>query len=195
MCWLVRRRIAKTLLRLKSMYQYRIHNQPTDVVLQKEIVLYMKMAKWYLKLHGKKKCPFAYDSAIACYRAAAALDHAEAQYCICKLKVDEGKFRADLQASGVFDSASNAREMTDAYQEAHAFLSAAVAHKHIQAQRLLGLCYINGWGEPVDKNKGFDLIIASIEQEGSWDRVQKIFTTLNVNNVTFLSELFQRRKQ
>ncbi len=152
------------------------------------------MAKLYESTIGKKKHPFAREQALACYRAAAALDDAQAQFIVGQKLLEEARLREELQASGIFASDANATYLTILYNDAHGFLLAAEKHQHIKAKRVRGLCYINGWGVPVDKNLGFDLVVASIEQENSWDRVQKIFAELGINQSSFFSELFQHRK-
>ena len=83
--------------------------------------------------------------------------------------------------------------MRELYKEAHAFLLAAEKQDHIKAKRIRGLCYINGWGVAIDKDMGFDLVVASIEQENGWDKVQKIFKELGVKQSSFFSELFRHR--
>ncbi|MDP3706030.1 MAG: hypothetical protein Q8R24_08995 [Legionellaceae bacterium] len=195
MCWFKRLKIRRMLKQLKSMQQMRLQNQATDELLKKEIAIYIKLAGIYESLKGKKKHPFAREQAIACYRAAAALEDATAQFTLGQKLLDEAKLRDILQQGDVFASESNALFMKELYREAHAFLLAAEKQQHIKAKRIRGLCYINGWGVPVDKDVGFDLVVASIEQENSWDRVQKIFSELGINKSSFFSELFQHRKK
>lgn len=193
MCWFKRFKIKRILKQLKTMQHYRTLNQPTDETLKKEINLYFRLAQIYLSLYKNKQYPFAREQALACYRTAAALENAEAQYVLGKYLLNEARFRDTLQSEELLASESNARLMKQLYEEVHAYLAAAVKFNHIQAKRLLGVCYINGWGCTIDKNKGFDLIIASIEQENSWDRVQKIFVEMGINKPAFFSELFQHR--
>ena len=130
---------------------------------------------------------------LAVYRASSMLDDSTAQYLLGKNLLEEGKFRDNLQREGVFASESNERQMRERFVDAHAFLMAAMKLNHIQAKRLHGLSYINGWGLPADKNKGFELIVESIEQENSWDRVPQIFKEIGLNKPEFFSALMQRR--
>ena len=172
----------------------RLQNQASQETLQKELATYDKLAKIYAKLKGHKKFPFARIQALECYRAAAALDDVEAQFKLGQNLLEEAKLRDTLQSSELFASASNELFMQELYKEAHAFLLAAEKEQHINAKRIRGLCYINGWGVEVNKDFGFDLVVASIEQENSWERVQKIFKELGINQSSFFSELFQHRK-
>ncbi|HAT9519670.1 TPA: hypothetical protein JBC96_14495, partial [Legionella pneumophila subsp. pneumophila] len=57
-----------------------------------------------------------------------------------------------------------------------------------------GLCIINGWGVESDKNAGFELVVDSIEQEGSWDKIPQIFASMGLNKPEFFSAIMQRRK-
>ncbi len=193
MCFLRRFKINRLTKKLKSMQQSRIHSQPTEEVLKKEIAGYHKLAEIYKSLQGKKKFPFAHEMVLECYRAGAAIDDEVGQYILGKSLLDEAKFRAELQANGLFASPSNERQVNQYFEEALAYLSAAEKLNHVEAKRLHGLCYINGWGLQVDKKKGFELIIASIEQENSWDRVPQIFAAMGLNKPEFFSELTQHR--
>lgn len=179
--------------KLKSMHDNRIHNQPSDELLKKEIAGYHKLADIYKGLQGKKKYPFAREMILECYRAAAAVEDPSAQYILGKSLLDEAKFREDLQLNGLFTSPSNERQVKQLYEEAHAYLIAAEQLNHIEAKRLHGLSYINGWGVEADKKKGFDLIVESIEQENSWDKVPQIFASMGLNKPEFFSALTQRR--
>lgn len=186
-------KINRLIKKLKAMQQNRVHNQPTEEVLKKEIAGLHKLAGIYKSLVGKKKYPFAHDMLLECYRAATTIDDSAAQYILGKQLLDEAKFRQNLQLNGVFANPSNERQMNQLYEEAHAYLLAAEQLNHVEAKRLRGLCYINGWGVTPDKRKGFDLIVDSIEQENSWDKVPQIFAAMGLNKPEFFSALTQHR--
>ncbi|OGV31776.1 MAG: hypothetical protein A3E88_03815 [Legionellales bacterium RIFCSPHIGHO2_12_FULL_35_11] len=194
MCWIRNLKIKKLQKQLKNMQQCRLQNQENAEMLKRELATYAKLAAIYEKLKGHKKFPFAREQALACYRAAASLNDVTAQFTLGEKILEEAKLRDVLQRNDLFASSSNELFMKELYKEAHAFLLSAEKMQHIKAKRVRGLCYINGWGVPVDKNLGFDLVVASIEQENSWDRVQKIFKELGINNSSFFSELFRHRK-
>lgn len=176
------------------MQQSRIHNQPTDEAIAKEIAAYHQLAEIYAKLHGKKKWPFARQKMLACYKASAMLDDSTAQYLVGKNLLEEAKCRENFQTEGVFSSESNERDMRFLYEDALAYLIAAEKQNHILATRLHGLCYINGWGVVADKNTGFELIVDSIDKENSWARVPQIFKEIGLNKPEFFSALTQRQK-
>jgi len=196
MCyWLKRIKINRIIKKIKVMQQSRVLNLPSDEMIAKEIVLYHQLAGIYSSLQGNKKCPFAREMMLAVYRASSTLNDTTAQYLLGKNLLEEGKLRENLQREGVFANESNERQMQDRYIDAHAYLSEAERLSHIQAKRLHGLCYINGWGVPADKNKGFELIVESIEQENSWAKVPQIFKEIGLNKPEFFSALAQRRNK
>lgn len=192
---LKRFKINRLTKKLKSMQQHRVHNQPNPEEVKKEIAGYQKLVAIYRKLIGKKKYPFAREMILECYRAAATVDDSVAQYTLGNELLQEAKFRDNLQIQGVFASPSNERQARQLYEEAHAYLLAAEQLKHVEAKRLRGLCYINGWGVDPDKKKGFELIVESIEQENSWDKVPQIFASMGLNKPEFFSALTQHRHQ
>ncbi len=194
MAYLKRWQIRRIVKKIKAMQANRVNNQPGDEVLKKEISYYYELASIYHKLIGKKKFPFAQVMYMECYRAAASLDDPEANYQLGQIILEEAKFRQNLENEGIFKSESNLKRCNQLFEEAHAYLSAAITLGHVVAKRLRGLCYINGWGLEVDKKTGFELVVASIEQEGAWDRVPQIFAAIGLNKPEFFSQIMQRKK-
>ncbi|MDX2346111.1 MAG: hypothetical protein QNK11_04490 [Legionella sp.] len=184
------KRLIKKLLVLK---QAREHNQPTDEAIRTEKAGYHQLSEIYAALQGKKKWPFAYERMLACYRSAAMLHDSEAQYLLGQALLDQAKMREELESGHVFASQSNERAMRQLYEEAHAYLNAAEGLQHVLAKRLHGLCYINAWGVPEDKERGFKLVVESIELEQSWDKVPQIFASIGLNKPEFFSALTKMR--
>lgn len=172
----------------------RASSQPTNEQLLKEIGYYFELAKIYNSLKCCKKYPYADVMQIEAFRAAAGLDSAPAHYELGKTFLNEAKFRQGLQIDSVLNSTENLKRSAQLYEEAHAHLEAALKLGHVEAKRLKGLCYVNGWGVGIDTNKGFELIVASIEQEGSWDKVPQIFAAMGLNKPEFFAQIMQRRK-
>src|SRR5258708_15824671 len=178
-------KIKKLTKKLKAMQAYRIHNQPKDEVLAKEIAMYKELAEIYQSLIAHKNYPYALQMVRACRQAAADLGDTSAQYDLGKTCLEEAKFREKLQTEDLFASRSNERQMKQLYEEALAYLQAAEKLGHIKAKRLDGLCYINGWGVPADRDKGFELVVQSIAQENSWEQVPQIFAEIGLNKPEF----------
>ncbi len=186
-------KINRLTKKLKAMQANRTHNQPSDDILAKEVALYHDLAKLYSSLIGQKQYPFASVLVTACLRSAAALDDTNAQYQLADKFIAEAKLREQLQAEELFASSANERQMKQLYEEALAYLQKAEKLGHIKAKRLHGLCYINGWGVEANKDKGFELVVESIEQENSWDQVPQIFAEIGLNKPEFFSALMKRR--
>lgn len=195
MSYLKRWKINRITKKIKTMQLQRLNSQPSDAALKREILYYFELAAIYRRLFSNKKVPYAELMYIECYRAAAALDDSSAHYQLANLFVEEAKFREDLQKEGVFSSSANQKSCEQLYAEAHAHLLAAERLGHSTAKRLRGLCLINGWGVSVDKEAGFELIVASIDQEGSWDKVPQIFASIGLNKPEFFAAIMQRRKE
>ena len=186
------KRLTKKLLKTQNM---RLNNQPTEEALKKEISDYHLLASLYASVVGKKKVPFAREMQLECFRSAARLEDANAQYSLGKALLDEAKFREQLEKQGLFVSSSNQRAVKQLYEEAHAYLTAGELLAHVEAKRLHGLCYINGWGVPEDRKKGFEMVVESIGQENSWDRVPQIFASIGLNKPEFFSALATAREK
>ncbi|MBN9231621.1 MAG: hypothetical protein BGO90_08540 [Legionella sp. 40-6] len=188
-------KIKRLTKKIKAMQANRVNNQPADEILHKEIAYYHELAHLYQSLKGYKKEPYAQIMHEESLRAAADLNDAQANFQLGKLNLDEAKYRERLQQEGVFKSEINQLKLQELYKEAHAYLTAAIKLSHIEAKRLKGLCAINGWGVPVDKEGGFELVVASIEQEGSWEQVPQIFAAIGLNKPEFFAAIMQRRRK
>lgn len=194
MTCLTRWKIKRIVKKIKAMQANRVNNQPGDELLKKEISYYIELAAIYRKLIGKKKFPYAQLMYIECYRSAAALEDGNANYVLGQMMLEEAKFRDSLEKEHVFSSEANLQKSKQYFSEAHAYLLAAIALGNVAAKRLRGLSLINGWGLEADKKTGFELIVDSIDQEGSWDKVPQIFASMGLNKPEFFSAIMQRRK-
>ncbi|KTD62719.1 hypothetical protein [Legionella shakespearei] len=187
-------KINRITKKVKAMQANRVNNQPGDEMIKKEVLYYFELAKLFKKMKNSKKFPYAELMIIECYRAAAGLEDAEAHYQLGQMFIEEAKYRQNLQNEGIFNSQANLKRCHQLNEEAHAHLQAAEKLGHIAAKRLRGLCLINGWGMDIDKNGGFELVVESIEQEGSWDKIPQIFAAMGLNKPEFFSAIMQRRK-
>lgn len=194
MIFFKRWKIRSLTKKLKAMQANRHHNQPSDDVLAKEISMYMRLSVIYKTLHGKKKYPFSEVNVDECLRAAANLDFANASYELGERLLEKAKFRQKLEVEVLFANPNNAKQAEQLFAEAHAYLAQSDKLGHVLAKRLRGLCYINNWGVESDKDKGFDLVVASIDQENSWDKVPQIFAAIGLNKPEFFSALGKHRR-
>ncbi|WP_367607193.1 hypothetical protein [Legionella sp. W05-934-2] len=189
------RQINKLLKRVKAYQAGRLNAEPSESALKKEIKIYKKLIKLYQKLIGKKRYPHAQIQIIESYRVAAGLHDAESSYHLGKYMMDEANYRQHLEEEGLFSHPSNLKQRDSCYEQAHIYLEAATNLGHIEAMRLLGLSYIHGWGKAKDKDKGFDMVVSSIEKENAWGKLTEIFSRLGLNRPELISELIQHRRK
>jgi hypothetical protein len=185
--------IKRLLKKIKSLQQQRLHSQPSAEVLLKEVGLYHRLAEIYKSFHGKRKYPYARDMVFECYRAAGLLDDAQAQFLVAREMLDQALFIKAYRNEDIFANPRNERLLKQCYEEAHAYLTAAIQLNHIKAKRLCGLCYIKGYGVVADQQKGFEFVVSSIEQENSWDKAPQIFAEMGLNKPEYFSALMKHR--
>lgn len=169
--------------KLQKLYAARIEGRKE--LSSEEIIAYFKLAEFYKK--NKKYDPEGIYQ-LECYRAAARLGDANAQYFCGKAFLEKAHFWEKWSQS-MFGAEIHRKYTADYFAEALGYLAESEEQGHPLAKRLHGLSYIRGWGVPKDVDKGFELIIASIEQEGAWNRVTKIFEQLGLNTPEFFSRL------
>lgn len=189
----IKRKLKSLTAKAKIFRQNRLNNQTKKDAIDKEIKLYKTLATIYDSLIGKHKYPFAEVMRNETLRAAASLEDIDSTYQLAEILLEEAKFRENLEKEEVFGSTMNARYVKILYEEAHAYLLAAQKLGSIEAKRLLGICYIHGHGVKLDRDQGFDLVVASIEQENSWDRVPEIFASIAKDDPELFSALMKHR--
>lgn len=176
-----------------AMHRNRQSNAVSDISIKKELVLLYEIAKLYDKYQFHKKFPHAREYALEAYRAAAALNDSNGQYVVGQRLLEEGKFWDSVQQT-LYACNAHKKYATDAYTEAFVYLNSAEAAGHPLAKRLKGLAYVNGWGVEKDSNKGFALVVDSIDLENSWDRATKIFEEIGLNKPEFFSSIMSIRQ-
>ncbi len=165
-----------------------------EAATQKEAALHLQIAKFYDKQRYNKTFPNAEILALESFRAAAGLHNPDARYAVGQRLLERGKFWDAMQKS-IYACNAHKKYAGDAYQEAFVYLQAAEEQGHALAKRLHGLAYINAWGVEKDQDKGFQMVVDSIEQEGAWDRATQIFQEIGLNKPEFFSAMMSMRKQ
>lgn len=168
--------------------------QASDSEVKKEIDIYFDMAQVYDKHLFDKSFPQAKALAMECYRAAANLGSIEAMHTVGDRLLEEAKFWDETRKS-FLGSNIHEKYARRCYEEAMVYLNKADEHSHPESKRLLGLIYINGWGVEKDEDKGFKLVVASIELEDAWDRATDIFKDIGLNKPEFFSSIMSMRQQ
>lgn len=176
----------------ERLVQGRHANNVSDSELRKEIQLYYKIAALYDRVRFNKRFPYAQERALEAYRAASALGDINGQFIVGKRLIEKGVFWDQLKKT-IFACKAHDKYARDCYEEAFVYLQSAMQSGHLSAKRLLGLAQIRGWGTPIDKQKGLQLIIDSIEQEGSWDKTEKIAAELGMDKAEFFSSIAARK--
>ena len=162
--------------------------------LHEEIKSLIELAEFYAESLYDKDCPHAQMLCREAYRAAALLGNSEAQYRCGKLFMESGHFWMDTVA-GLLSCDKQKDYAMESYAEGLKFLQDAESNGHALAKREHGLSYIHGWGVEQDTQKGYELVIKSIDVEGSWDNATEIFQSLGLNSTEFFSMLGALRKQ
>ncbi len=157
------------------------------------VAAWVHLAQVYDEMSYDKDHPYAKERALEAYRQAALLGCADS-LCICGERfLEKGKFWDKLQQEPLGNPVQQ-KYAANAYQEALHFLQEAQKLKHAGALRLQGLAYVNGWGVEVDTDKGYQMVIESIDWENAWDRATEIFTQVGLNNPEFFAALGNLRK-
>lgn len=188
-----KKQIQSLIKKAQQFKQARLHTQPAETEIAKENKLYYKLAEIYEKLRYNKDFPRAETYVSESYRSAALLGDANASYLFAKELLEKGKFWQKMNKS-VFACKAHEKYATDAYEEAFAYLNEAIKRGHPLAKRLVGLATINGWGVPKNLEQGFEMVVASIEQEGTWDKATQIFEQLGLNRPEFFAYLGKGKK-
>jgi hypothetical protein len=192
--WIKKWKERKMLKKLKSLAQVRMNNQVSQEQVNLEIKLLNQLGQFYLKNRKLKIYPYAHQMYENALRIAAQIGDDNAQLTLGKELLNQAKSRVVWQTEEVLANKDNQTKIDDLFYQAHVFLQEA-SKKSVEAQRMLGLCSIHGWGEPIDRKKGFSLIVESINREDSWDRLPEIFSKMGLNKPEFLKELIKFRTQ
>jgi hypothetical protein len=166
----------------------------TKAETQAEIKAQYDLAQFYEKHYFDKNLPDAKVYALECYRVAAALGDAKAQYICGQRLLEQAKFWDAWSRSPIYGAGVHKKYAAALYEEAFAYLRAAEAVDYALAKRLLGVAHIQGWGTPKSMDEGYNLILASIDLEKAWDRATKIFEELKLSSPEFFAALQSHKR-
>lgn len=186
-------KLNKLRKKVEKLHKLRQQDETKENI-QNEITAQYQLVELYKKHLFDKKLPRAEIYIIECYRAVAALGEAKAQYLCGQSLLDQGKFWDRWSTNPVYGAAIHKKYAQTLFDEAHAYLQAADNNDYVLAKRLLGMANIHGWGIPKDMNKGYKLILDSIEAEKAWDRATKIFEELKLSSPEFFASLQSYRR-
>lgn len=183
-------KLKKLLKKAKNLYDKR--ERGANVNIKNEVKVLKDLAKFHLKHQFNKKFPKAKIYANEYYRAAAALNDPEAQYILGKEQLETGRFWQSWH-DGHYGEPVHETYKSQCFKEAFALLEAADENGYPLAKRLHGLAWINGWGVEANNDKGFKMIVDSIEEANQWDKATEIFKELGLNKPEFFSAMMQMR--
>lgn len=187
-------KLKKLIKKAAFYYKNRQANAVSDNQIAKEVGICYRIASIYDKNRFSKKFPHAKEYALEYYRLAASLNDVKATYIVGNRLLEEGKFWQALSNTHLQCKAHE--KYSELYfREAFAYLEKADENNYPLAKRLLGLAYINGWGVEVQSEKGFKMVVDSIEQEGSWDKATDLFKELGLNKPEFFTALMEMRNK
>lgn len=162
--------------------------------IDQEVKILLDLAMFYEERIFDKDVPDAALLAQESYRAAAVLGSAEGQFCLGKLFLERGRFWTETFSS-ILSSSIQKQYAENCYREGFQYLTSAQENRHALATRLHGMSYVNGWGVRQDLDKGYRMVVKSIDMEGSWDDATKIFEKLGLNSAEFFSALGEIKKE
>lgn len=187
-----RMRLKNLQKKAKTLFEKR--ESGANVNVKTEINVLKELAKFYLNHCFDKSLPNSMILIDEYYRAAAKLDDAEALYLFGQRRLDAAKFWQAWQEGNYGEEVH--RQYAEMYfKEAFEALTEADKNGYPLAKRLHGLVYINGWGVPQDQEKGFKMVVDSIEEAKAWDKATEIFQELGLNKPEFFSAMMQMRKK
>lgn len=159
-----------------------------------EVQAQYELAKFYEKHYFDKNLPDAKVYALECYRVAATLGDAKAQYICGQRLLEQAKFWDAWSRTPLYGAAIHKKYAAALYEEAFTYLRTAESHDYALAKRLLGLVHIQGWGMPKNLDMGYKLILDSIDLEKAWDRATKIFEELKISSPEFFAALQSHKR-
>ena len=182
-------------LRKKVQKWHELATQKGNINPQTAIKAHYELAKFYENHRFDKDLPQAEIYALENYRAAASLGDVKAEYICGDRILQQAKFWDTWSREPIYGSVIHKKYSEGFYDEAFAYLKAAAEHEYALAKRLIGMSYIHGWGKPKNTDKGFELIIQSIDMEKAWDRATKIFEELKLSSPEFFAALRTHQTQ
>jgi TPR repeat protein len=153
---------------------------------------FYRMAEFYEKQHSSgsvRRLPNAEFHALECYRVLSSFDDPKAQYLLGERLLNYAKFWEELARNPLYKTNRPKTYAESFFEESRVYLQAADEQHYPPARRLLGLIHIHGWGCAVDIQKGYQLVLESIDLEQAWDKATQIFDTLKLNSPEFFAAL------
>jgi len=176
----------------RKFYEVRQGQQAGNPDMAAEIKLQYELAEFYKNHRFDKDVPHAEIYEFECYRLAAILGDIKAQYLCGKKLLEKGRFWEGM-AQTLYTCQAHNKYAYEAYKEGLTYLETAEQNGYAPAKRLRGLAFMHGWGLPKDYDLGFNLIVASIEEEKAWDKAKEILQGIGLNASEFFAKLAAKK--
>lgn len=187
-------KLASLQKKLRKFFEDRQQEKASQSDIKKEIELHYELANFYKEHLYDSDVPNAKAYMVENYRTAAILGDVNALYELGRILLDDAKFWEQMSVSE-YGCKVHLKYKNAFYEEALTYLKTAEEQGHALAKRLYGMVLIHGWGIPEDKEKGFKLIVDSIDIEKSWDRATKIFEELGLNKPEFFNAIMSIKQK
>jgi TPR repeat protein len=179
------KRLQKRLYKLYKLYELEGSDIRTKALLQ----AFYAMAEFYEKHRFDKNLPYSEFHALECYRVIASFGDSKAQYKLAERLLDYGKFWEGIASNPLYKTNKPKAYAQSFFEESSVYLRAADEQGYPLARRLLGMAHIHGWGDNPNLEKGYQLVLESIDLEQAWGKATQIFDTLKLNSPEFFSAL------
>lgn len=187
-------KLASLQKKLQQCFEARQQDKASQSDIKKEIALHFELAEFYKEHLYDSDVPNAEIYMIENFRTAAILGDINALYKLSEILLEKAKFWEKMSTS-MYGCKVHQKYKLDYYEEAFTYLKSAEEQGHALAKRLYGMVLIHGWGMAPDQDKGFKMIVDSIELENAWDRATKIFEQLGLNKPEFFSAIMSLKQK
>jgi TPR repeat protein len=176
----------------QKFYAIRKAEQQGNPDIAAEIKLHYELAKFYEDHRYDSDLPQAEVFAFESYRLAAILGDVRAQYLCGKKLLEKGRFWEGM-AQTMYGCQAHSKYAYEYFKEGLSYLETAEQNGHMPAKRLRGLAFMQGWGLPKDYDLGFNLIVASIDEEKTWDSAKEILQGIGLDASEFFAKLAAKK--
>lgn len=189
--WFKKRKEAQLIQQLKLARLTQIVDENRNQH-QKEIEIYHQLAKFYGGCIGLKAYPYAQEMQKLAYRKAARLGDDQAKLWLCKEVLRHAAAKESWLSAGIFSNDLHQKDYHAMYAQAQKMLS-RLADDHLEARLLLGVCRLNGCGEPANLPEAYQYLINIIDEENAWNHLDKLFSNIKIQRPYFFDELMRFR--
>ncbi|MES2141640.1 MAG: hypothetical protein V4471_01960 [Pseudomonadota bacterium] len=177
--------LQKKLHKLHRLYE----QEGSDKQLKALTQAFYAMAAFYKKHSFDKGLPYAEFHVLECYRVLSSFGDPKAQYLLGECLLNYGKFWLDMVKNPLYKTNQPKVYAQTFFEESRVYLQAANEQNYFLARRLLGLVHMHGWGCDADLQKGYQLVLESIDLEQAWGKATQIFDKLQLNSPEFFATL------